>query len=326
MESSALKVTTPKNTEAYTVYLQGRAIYRNAGNKAQYDSAADYMRKAIKADPTFAKAWAGLAEVLAIEVGWNYVRADAVAAEMRRAAERALALDPNLPFAHTANGGVYLTLDWDWAAAESERQKAYDLDPTDASSANSLGNLLFYLHGASDTVLALFQKAIELDPVNPHCYTSIGIYYMETDKLPEAETALRKALDLLPTGPGFHGNLGYVLLLRGEAAAALAEFQREPDESIQRQGTAMAYFALGRKVEANAALAEKERLDATTDAVSIAEILALRGETDQAFAWLDRAYQQHDFGLEQMKFDPWLKSLHGDQRWKAFLRKMKLPE
>jgi Flp pilus assembly protein TadD len=265
--------------------------------------------------------------VLAAEVGEGYVRADAVAAEMRRATERALALDPNLSLAHRANGAIYRVIDWDWEAAAAEFQKAYDLDPTDADNARVLGDLLFALHGESDTVLALLQKAIDLDPVNSHCYTSIGIYYFYgTDKLPEGEAAFRKALDLLPAGPGFHENLGIVLLLRGEAAAALAEFQRDPDDSNQRQGAAMAYFALGRKAQANAALLEMERLDATTNAFGIAETLALRGEIDQAFAWLDRAYQERDADLEQIKFDPLLKSLHGDPRWKAFLRKMKLPE
>jgi adenylate cyclase len=82
-ESSTLKVTTPKNTEAYTLYLQGRAIYRIAGNKAQFDSAAEYMRQAIKADSTFAEAWAWLARVLEVEVFVTYVRTDALAAEMR---------------------------------------------------------------------------------------------------------------------------------------------------------------------------------------------------------------------------------------------------
>jgi TolB-like protein len=326
MDSNALKVTTPKNTEAYTLYLQGRAIYRNAGNKAQYDSAAEYMRRAIKADPTFAEAWAWLALVLGNEVNFRYVRADVVTAEMRRASERALALDPNLPLAHRAKAAIYRTLDWDWEASAAEYQKAYDLDPTDAFITRNLGTALFNLHGESDTVLALLQKAIELDPVNPHGYEGIGGYYMATGKLPEAETAYRKAIDLLPTGPSFHGTLGLVLLLRGEAAAALAESQREPDESDQREGAAMAYFALGHRAEANAALSEMERMDATTNASGIAETHALRGEIDQAFAWLDRAYQQHDSGLERIKVDPLLKSLHGDPRWKAFLRKMKLPE
>jgi len=325
-DASTLKVTTPKNTEAYTLYLQGRAINRNAGNKTQFDSAAEYMRQAVKADPTFAEVWAWLAIALSDEVRRNLVRANAVTAEVHRASERAFALDPNLADAHSAKSWIYWSIDWDWEAAVAENQKAYDLDPTDAGNAKELGGYLFILHGESDTVLALVQKAIELDPVNPYCYGAIGFYYMVTGKLPEAETALRKTLDLLPGGPAFHTNLGLVLLLRGEAAAALAEFRLEPDESLQRYGAALAYFALGRRAEANAALAEKERLDATTDALDIADILAYRGETDQAFAWLDRAYQQRDTYLEQTKVDPLLKSLHGDPRWKAFLHKMKLPE
>jgi TolB-like protein/Flp pilus assembly protein TadD len=326
-ESGALKVTTPKNTEAYTLYLQGRAINRNASNKAQFDSAAEYMRKAIKADPTFAEAWAWLAYVLSNEVNYyNYVRGDAVAVEMRRATERALALDPNLSAAHGAKGMIYLTLDWDWEAGAAESQKAYDLDPTEPSNATVLGGLLWVLHGASDTVLALFQKAIDLDPVNANWYENIGSYYTGTGKLPEAETAFRKAIDLFPTEPMGHAGLGTVLLLRGEAAAALAEFQRDPEESDQRLGAALAYFALGRRAEANAALSEMERLDATTNAANIAQALAYRGEIDQAFAWLDRAYKQHEPGVTGMNRDPLMKSLHGDRRWKAFLRKMKLPE
>jgi len=326
VDSGALKVTTVKNAEAYTLYLQGRAINRIASNKQQYDSAAEYMRKAIKADPTFAKAWAWLASVLANEIQAGLVRSDAVAAEMRGASERALALDPNLADAHGAKGDIYYHIDWDWEAAAAEFQKAYDLDPTDSNNANVLGVSLFVLHGPVDTALALYQKANELDPLNPNGVENIGGYYGVTGKLSEAEMAMRKAIEIDPMQSAFHANLASVLLLRGEAAAALAEFQRAPDESVQRNGAAEAYFALGRRAEANAKLSEMERLDATTNASGIAETYAYRGEIDQAFVWLDRAYQQRQSGLEGINRDPLLKSLHGDPRWKAFLRKMKLPE
>jgi tetratricopeptide (TPR) repeat protein len=176
-DSSALKVTNPKNTKAYTLYLQDRAINHSAVNKAQFDSAAEYMRKAIKADPTFAEAWAWLAIVLSNEVNYNnYVRGDAVAVEMRGATERALAFDQNLSTAHGAKGGIYLTVDWDWEAAAAESQRAYDLDPRDPNNAIILGGLLWGPHGASDTVLALYQKAIDLDPVAQYGYEAIGDY------------------------------------------------------------------------------------------------------------------------------------------------------
>jgi Flp pilus assembly protein TadD len=127
-------------------------------------------------------------------------------------------------------------------------------------------------------------------------------------------------------GQELHLALGLALLLRGEAAAALAESQRDPDESDQRLGAGLAYSALGRKAEADATLAEMKRLDATTNPSNIAETLAYRGEIDQAFVWLDRAYLERDPGLVGEKVDPLVKSLHGDPRWKAFLRKMKLRE
>jgi len=324
-ESSTLKVATTKNTEAYTLYLQGCAILKIAGNKEQFDNAAEYMRRAVKADPLFAKAWAWLAIVLGNGVGHSYLRADAVAAEMRRTADQALALEPNLADAHSAKSLLH-ALDWDWETAAAEAQKAYDVDPTDAGNALYLSKWLYGLHGESDAALALLRKGIELDPANYDAYVVIGEYYMETGKLPEAEAAFRKALELFPTGPDLHAYLGNLLLLRGEATAALAEFQREPDEADRRQGAAIAYFALGRKAKANAALSEMERLDATIRPSNFAEAFAYRGESNQAFTWLDRAYQQRDPGVAFVNRDPFLKRLHGDPRWKAFLRKMKLPE
>src|SRR5450631_1204056 len=144
---------------------------------------------------------------------------------LRCAAERALALDPNLSDAHRAKATIYRMLDWDWEAAAAEDQKAYNLDPTDAEHTARLGYTLWILHGASDNAFALLQKAIELDPVNADCYAALGAYYTGTGRLPEAETAYRKALDLLPTYPQNYLGLGVLLLLRGEAAAALADFQ-----------------------------------------------------------------------------------------------------
>jgi adenylate cyclase len=175
-------------------------------------------------------------------------------------------------------------------------------------------------------VLALYQKAIDLDPVSSNCYEAIGWYYVATRKLPEADAAFRKALDLLPMNSSLHNGLGVVMSLRGDAPAALSEFHRDAAEYDQQWGVAMAYFALGRKADADAALSKLKQTYATRSASTIALVLAYRGENDQAFAWLDRAFQQLEGNFTAINRKPFMESLHGDPRWKAFLRKMKLPE
>ena len=116
-----------------------------------------------------------------------------------------------------------------------------------------------------------------------------------------------------------------VNLTRSKPEAALQEMEREKEAFWHRYGLALAYHALGRKGEADAALAELLEKDKEDAAFQIAEVYAFRGEADKAFEWLERAYAQRDGGLSEMKGDPLLKSLEGDPRYKAFLEKMRLP-
>ena len=322
----ALRVTSTRNAEAYSLYLQARAINRSAHSKAELDSAAERLRKAVAVDPAFTEAWAWLAFVSANEILFGLAPNNGpVAAEMRRAVERALTLDANSSLAHGAKATVVWAIDWKWDIGLAEFQKSYDLDPSDSDNANTLANALITLHGTTEQVRALFQKAIELDPLNPNGFTSMSNYYLAKGQFAEAEMAWRKAIDVMPTFPYLNGGLGSVLLLSGKTEAALAEFQREPDEGLRRWGNALAYFALGRKSEADAALAEMERLDSNTRPSFIAEVYAYRGEIDQAFVWLERAYRQRETGLLGANNNLYLKNLHGDERWKALLSKLRLP-
>ena len=105
----------------------------------------------------------------------------------------------------------------------------------------------------------------------------------------------------------------------------MTEIEQETSPLWRLQGLALAYHALGRKKEADAALAEfiaKYQADA---AFQVAEIYAFRGEADRAFEWLERAYAQRDGGLTEMKGDLFLKSLERDPRYIPFLKKMRLP-
>ena len=144
-------------------------------------------------------------------------------------------------------------------------------------------------------------------------------------RLVEAEAAIRRALEIAPTFAFGPYALGIILLARGQPEAALTAFQKEPIEAARINGSAMAYFALGRKAESNAALARMLKSYASIP-FGIATIYAFRREPDEAFRWLDRGYEQKDQFLYRIKFAPEFDKFHDDPRYKAFLKKMNLPE
>jgi predicted Zn-dependent protease len=149
---------------------------------------------------------------------------------------------------------------------------------------------------------------------------------LEVNRDTEAEAACRKALELDPGGASRHMRIGTALLLQGKTDAALQEIQQETDEIWRFIGLPLAFHALGRRGQSDAALAALKSKYAGEAAYQIAEVHAFRGEGDLAFQWLERAYDQRDSGVSDIKGDRFLRGLVGDPRYKAFLRKLKLPE
>jgi TolB-like protein/Tfp pilus assembly protein PilF len=314
------------NVEAYTLYLQGRAVVLRAGTVSDFEKAADYLQQALKLDPKFAPAWVWLSVVRSTQAGW-VIPVQQGYEEARRAASQAQALDPNLSEAHSVMGMIHLYYDWDWARTRAEVQKALELDPSNPY-AWLFGGRLAQITGHYDEALESYQRAIASDPLNAFVYYYIGSSNYMMGRFAEAQAAFRKAADLDPGKGLFGGSIGpgLVKLATGEPAAALAEIERVKDDDDRGFGRAITYHALGRKADADLALAEYEKKYAEADVYRIAEIYAFRGEIDRAFAWLDRAYRQRAGGLPVVGIDPLLKNLHPDPRFTAFLRKMKLPE
>jgi serine/threonine protein kinase len=168
-------------------------------------------------------------------------------------------------------------------------------------------------------------KAIELDPLLLATHINLGLAFFYAGRYKEAESAFRKALELNPQFSGAHQLLGFIYLAQGKPEEALEEMQKEPEPSWRDQGLALVYHAAGKKVEADAALADYIKEFQDGSAFQIAEIYAYRGETAKAFEWLERAYKQRDGGLSSMKGDPLLRSIEKDPRYTAFLKKMNLP-
>ena len=181
--------------------------------------------------------------------------------------------------------------------------------------------------GRANEAIELFQQAVDLDPLNAANYAMLGEQNFDDGRISAAEHAWRMAVELAPPdGFGARGGLAQVLLVTGQLAAALTAFEQLESGDDREWGKALAYSALGRKADSDSALADLKTRFAGTDAYSIAQVHAYRGEIDEAFKWLDRAYQQHHHELSIIKTDWLMTKLRGDPRYNAFLRKMNLPE
>jgi serine/threonine protein kinase/tetratricopeptide (TPR) repeat protein len=311
------------NGEAHDGYLEGKYLIRRR-TKDDYEKAILSFNKALGADRGFAPAWAGLAWVYALQAGLGLIPAESGSSQARDAAQRALGLDPNLVEAHTAMVYILTGYNWDWVGAETEVRQVLALDAGNADALYSAGILARTL-GRFDEAIGFYHQAMARDPLNPGVHNNLGLALYYAGRLPEAEEELRKLLELRPGIAAGHVHLGKVLLARGRPEDALASIEKESSEAWRMIGLPIAYHALGRRTESDSALRELTQKFADDWAYQIAEVHAFRGEIDEAFAWLDRAYAQRDGGFSEMKGDPLLKNLEGDPRYQAFLRRMKLP-
>jgi TolB-like protein/Tfp pilus assembly protein PilF len=314
----------PQDPEAYNLALQGRFFLERRGQK-DLEHAVDYFRRARERDPGYAPAWAGLSQAYARQADNGFVPAADGYQRAREAAEKALALDPQLADAHLAIGSIQRSYDWDWEAADASYRTALDLEPGNAEALRHAG-IQAYTLGRWGDAIDLETKAIERDPLRPNSYNNLGLTLLAVNREAEAEAASRKALELDPDGAYRHYGIGRALLLQGKADAALREMQQETDEGWRACGLPLVFHALGRRGESDAALTALKDKYAGDSAYQIAEVHAFRGEADLAFEWLERAYAQRDGGVSEIKGDRLMRGLVGDPRYKAFLKKLKLPE
>jgi tetratricopeptide (TPR) repeat protein len=173
--------------------------------------------------------------------------------------------------------------------------------------------------------LALNRRSVELDPLSAEAQLFLGIAALYAGRLEEAAAGFTKALELNPAYPSTRVFLGRVYLAQSHPQEALAEMDLEPEPYWRLYGQALAYHTLGRKKEADAALAELTVKHDAAAPFQIACVYAFRGDSDRAFEWLERSYTRGDTGLVWLKTDPHLKGLERDARWAPFLRKLRLP-
>jgi len=312
------------NPEAYSDYLQGRYFFERR-TRDDLEKAASYFEQAISLDPGYARAWSGLAWTRMSQADSAYgVTFQEGYRLARGAAEKALKLDPNLAEAHAAIGRIQRTHDWDWSGADASFQKAIALEPQNAIALMGASSLAASL-GRFDDAVVLGKRAVELDPLSVVAHVALGMRAYYAGQLDLAVASYEKALELNPSDPSAHYLLSLVYLAQSRPQQALDELSQQTGAG-RYVGEALAYAALERGPEADAALKTLLTNHSNEAAYQIAEVYATRGELNRALEWLESARRQKDAGLSAIVGDPLLRNLRSDPRYEGFLKNMQLTE
>jgi TolB-like protein/DNA-binding winged helix-turn-helix (wHTH) protein/Flp pilus assembly protein TadD len=309
---------------AYNELLRGRYFLARR-TREDMERAIFSFREAIRLDPKSALAWADLAHAYNARALFGWATAKDGYRDARQAADRALQLDPMLPDAHRALAALEWNYNFDFARSRQENQRAHELDPTDRTvmNADCIGLLAA---GNFESGIRVCRRAVEADPLNANRLSDLTQALYAAGRLDESEKTLRDLLELNPGFPGAKCLLGYIAIDRGQPQAGLAVMQEEGDEQVRSQCVVDAMWALGRHQEADRLLEEVKKKYSSFSSYNIAGSYARRGDKDAAFEWLERAYRNREPPVTIVRADPSLRSLHDDPRYKAFLRRMKLPE
>jgi tetratricopeptide (TPR) repeat protein len=292
----------PVNPEAFDAYLQGYYYFERDTDK-DTEMATKYYERATQLDPGYALAWVGLSRVRNWQTNTGVIPAEDGHRLARQAVERALTLNPNLAAAHDQMGRIKQQVDFDWAGADASFRRAIALESGNPEVVRTGANSAAVL-GRFDEALQLGRRAVDLDPLNADSWELIAETKFFMGQLDEAAADFKKALELNPDVVAAHFWLSQIYVMQGRPHDALPEIELVRYDPIRAFLYPIAYYALGREKESDAALRELIAKYHTGAAYRIAEVCAFRNQSDQAFEWLDRAYAQDDGGLIFTKVDP----------------------
>ncbi|HZC36091.1 MAG TPA: winged helix-turn-helix domain-containing protein, partial [Chthoniobacterales bacterium] len=290
--------------QAFDAYLQGYYFFERNTDK-DTDMAAKSYERATKLDPSYALAWVQLSRVRKWQASRGLIPTDEGYRLAREEVDRALALNPNLALAYVQMGRMKQQVDFDWVGGDVSIQRAVALEPGNPEVVRSAGFSAAIL-GRFDEALRLTRRAVDLDPLNAKSWEILGETKFDAGQADEAIEDLKRAAELNPDLWNGHIFLSEIYILQRRPQDALPEIERVRLDSTRVSLYAIAYHALGRKNESDAALSELISKYHKGNEYAIAGVYAFRQESDKAFEWLDRAYVQRNSGLILTRVDPLL--------------------
>jgi eukaryotic-like serine/threonine-protein kinase len=321
----------PVDPEAYEAYLKGH-YYASKRTEKDLKKSIEYFQQAIEKDPNYASAYSGMADAYALLGFRGNLPSNDALSKAKEAALKAVKLDDSLAEAHASLAFIAEIHEWDWATAEREYKRALELNPGYAAGHNWYAGYLMYV-GRFDEGIAEAKRARDLDPLSLPVNNALAGRLLVAGRVDEALEQLKKTLEMDPRFAPAHQTLGWAYLNMGKHEEAIQEFQ----QALQLSGTddtnpivdlGFAYAAAGKREQARKILAKLKKLheQGVVPSGSIAILYGALGELDEAFAWLEKAYEERDPELTYIKvparrFEP----LRHDPRYQDMLRRMGLP-
>jgi DNA-binding winged helix-turn-helix (wHTH) protein/TolB-like protein/Tfp pilus assembly protein PilF len=316
------------NPEAYQLYLKGRYFW-NKVTPEGFEKSLEFYRQAIDIDPNYALAYAGLADSYNLLGSYSVLPLKESHPKARAAAEKALEIDNELAEAHTSLAAVIADYYWDWTAAENHFKQAIALNPNYPVARYWYSQQLARM-GRLDESIEEAKRAQALDPVSPSAIAHVGLALYRARRYDEAIAQLQKGLEINPEVLDGHIFLGFVYVQQGRSAEAVAEFQTVVKLAERNPSflalLGYAYATGGKREEAQAILKELNS-QATNRPVSPFETAMIYiglGEREQAFIWLEKAFDERAWQLGFLKVEPTFDPLRSDSRYTDLMRRVHL--
>jgi tetratricopeptide (TPR) repeat protein len=317
-----------ENREAFHLYLKGRFFW-NKRTEEGIQKGIEYYRQAIEADPTYALAYAGLAESYMTLGYWGYLSPGEAFPKVKAWALKALDIDDQLAEAHVPLGAV-LFHERDLESAENEVQRAIGISPNYPRAHQVYGEVLTSL-GEFDAAAGELRQALEVDPLSAvlHAVDAQSSYYAR--RFEEAIQKCRKSLEIEPVFAFAHFVLGLASEQLGRFEDAVEHLQEPLEEAraspVIHAELGRAYALWGKEAEARQILhgLERTRAEKYVPAYSLAQIYAGLDDRDNALLWLERANEERSARMVFMRVEPAFDALRSNPRFQDLLRRDKLP-
>jgi tetratricopeptide (TPR) repeat protein len=321
-----------ENSDAYQAYMKGRYFW----NKRTPDGLRKglrYFQEAVAFDPSYTQAYAGIADSYALLGQLTVLPPDVSFPMAKKAAAKALEIDPELADAHATLGFVKLFYDFDGIAAENEFKRALQNNP-DYALAHIWYSVDLAAMGRKNEALVEARRAAVADPLSLTINTDIGLAFYLAGSNDDAIDAIKKAIDIDPDFARAHFRLGNAYLQKGMSQQALAEYQNALQLSkgsgfdgnqYYECAIGEAYAISGNTREARNVLDRLIRRSKShyVPAYGIALIYARLGERDAMFDWLKRAYEEHSSSMAYLNVDPAFNAFHSDLRFVAVAKSLR---